>query len=173
MTITNAAYSPAGRALPDNRLPIPDHFAINHHCCNLGFGIQCFESARDAILGLKQLSLGWLHVTGEVAPGHELTMHAYAFGIHWTLPLRVVGVFDQLDVDQRRAGFVYGTEQGHLLRGEERFCVYLDRSHRVGYEIFSYSRPAHLLTRLGWPLTRRLQKRFLLESERAIKRAIA
>ena len=70
--------------------------------------------------------------------------------------------------------FAYGTLGGHAESGEERFRVPLDPpSERVVYEIAAFSRPAVLLSKLGYPLARRLQKRFAASSAQALARAAA
>ncbi|MFM7150397.1 MAG: DUF1990 family protein, partial [Gemmataceae bacterium] len=43
---------------------------------------------------------------------------------------------------------------------------------RVHYDIFAFSRPNHLLTRLGYPMVRLQQKRFGRDSAAAMFRAV-
>jgi uncharacterized protein (UPF0548 family) len=43
----------------------------------------------------------------------------------------------------------------------------------VWYDIVAYSRPNHLLAKLGYPITRSLQKRFARDSLRAMFRCSA
>ena len=72
-----------------------------------------------------------------------------------------------------RFGFAYGTLPDHAGSGEERFLVEWDRaSGEVWYDILAFSRPHWLLTRLGYPYMRRLQKRFGRESAAAMVRAV-
>ena len=67
----------------------------------------------------------------------------------------------------------YGTLPGHVESGEERFLIEWDRdTDRVCYDILAFSRPNHLLTRLGYPLVRRSQKRFGRDSAEAMFRAV-
>ena len=42
----------------------------------------------------------------------------------------------------------------------------------VWYDILAFSRPNHFLARLGYPLVRRLQKRFARDSASAIKNVV-
>jgi len=91
----------------------------------------------------------------------------------------------KLDVDRRRArssgrdratrgfGFAYGTLPGHVERGEERFLVEIADDDSVRYDILAFSQPKHLLTKIGYPFVRRLQKRFGRESSAAMVRAVA
>jgi uncharacterized protein (UPF0548 family) len=72
-----------------------------------------------------------------------------------------------------RFGFAYGTLPGHVEKGEERFLLEWDRSSdRVYYDILAFSKPNHIMTRLGYPLVRRTQKRFGRESSASMFRAI-
>lgn len=72
-----------------------------------------------------------------------------------------------------RFGFAYGTLPGHVECGEERFLVECDDDGTVWYDVQAFSRPMHILTKLGYPLVRRLQKRFVRESAEAMRRAAA
>jgi uncharacterized protein (UPF0548 family) len=76
--------------------------------------------------------------------------------------------------DEFSSEFAYGTLPGHVESGEERFRVSLDpASDRVVYQIAAFSRPAVLLSKLGYPLARRIQKRFATSSAEALARAAA
>ena len=67
----------------------------------------------------------------------------------------------------KRFSFAHGTLGGHLLAGEERFAVELTEDGDVFYEAYAFSRPAHALSVIGYPIVRLLQKRF-----HAIRRAM-
>ena len=70
-------------------------------------------------------------------------------------------------------GFAYGTLPGHVESGEERFLIEWDReTDKVWYDILAFSRPNHFLTRLGYPLVRRTQKRFGRDSAASMFRAV-
>ena len=70
-------------------------------------------------------------------------------------------------------GFAYGTLPGHVESGEERFLVEWDRSDdAVWYDIIAFSRPHQFSARLGYPVVRRLQKRFGRDSAAAMLRAV-
>ena len=89
------------------------------------------------------------------------------FGREWQRQLnacRMVYVVDESG-PIRRFGFACGTLPGHVESGEERFLVEWHRdTDRVWYDILAFSRPNHLLTRLGYPLIRRSQRRFARDS---------
>ena len=88
----------------------------------------------------------------------------------WSLnAARLVFVVDE----PRRFGFAYGTQPGHVERGEERFLVEIADDDSVWYDILAFSQPKHVLTKIGYPLVRRLQKRFGRESAAAMRRAVS
>jgi uncharacterized protein (UPF0548 family) len=68
---------------------------------------------------------------------------------------RIVVVVDEPD----RFGFAYGTLPAHPEEGEERFVVTRDDAGAVRFEVAAFSRPHDLLTKLGGPLPRHLQRR--------------
>ena len=71
--------------------------------------------------------------------------------------------------EENVAAFGYGTLAGHPESGEERFEVRFDpQTGAVSYEIQAFSRPALLLSRLGYPFARRVQRRFAEASARAL-----
>lgn len=72
-----------------------------------------------------------------------------------------------------RFGFVYGTLPGHVECGEERFQVEWNRNDdSVWYDIFAFSRPNHFLARIGYPIVRRIQKKFASDSAAAMQLAV-
>jgi uncharacterized protein (UPF0548 family) len=93
-----------------------------------------------------------------------------AVGVWWLNACRVVYVVDERGPVSR---FAYGTLPGHVESGEERFLIEWDQSaDAVWYDILAFSRPNHVLTRLGYPVVRRLQKRFGRDSAAAMVRAV-
>ena len=73
-----------------------------------------------------------------------------------------------------RYGFAYGTLPEHAERGEERFTVEHHRTTgEVWYDLYAFSKPAHPLAKIGYPVARSVQKRFASESKEAMVRAVA
>ena len=98
---------------------------------------------------------------------------ARSLGLWWLNACRIVYVVDEPGPVQR-FGFAYGTLPGHAESGEERFVVEWDRDRgEVCYDIVAFSRPRHILARLGYPWARRVQKRFARDSAAAIGKALA
>ncbi len=90
-----------------------------------------------------------------------LTNH---FGF-WSLnACRFVSLIDE-ERPVKKFGFAYGTLSSHVERGEERFTIeWHATDDTVWYDILAFSRPNQFLVRLGFPLARRLQKRFAKDS---------
>ena len=83
------------------------------------------------------------------------------------IPCRIVWTVESAD----RTGFGYGTLEGHIESGEEGFLV-----ERRGDDVYAvvraYTRHGGWLTRLGGPLTWRLQRVAALGYLRALQRAV-
>ena len=162
---------------PDPRmleLPVPRGYTADHNRIRLGDGPQVFSRAVEAINRWEMFNIGWLHLCWPDAPieaGSGVVVLAHHLGF-WSLnACRIVSVIDE-DVDSRRYGFIYGTLPDHAERGQERFTVeWRLKDDSVWYDIFAYSRPNLLLARLGYPVTRLLQKRFALDSMKAMLRS--
>jgi uncharacterized protein (UPF0548 family) len=97
---------------------------------------------------------------------------ARAIGLWWLNACRIVYVVDETG-PITRFGFAYGTLPGHAGSGEERFLIEWNKAdNSVWYDILAFSRPWHVLTKIGYPMVRRAQKRFGRESSAAMKRAV-
>ena len=71
-----------------------------------------------------------------------------------------------------KIGFAYGTLPKHVERGEECFSVeWHHADDTVWYDILAFSRPKHILVRLGYPVARALQARFVRDSMQALLKA--
>jgi len=142
----------------------------------LGSGRDLFERARESLFAWRQFEIPWLQLHGAsvpARPGQVVATLASFAGFWFYNPCRVV--YTEFPTGQAdSAAFAYGTLQGHVERGEERFQVSFDpRTGEVTYEISAFSRPAILLSKLGYPIVRRLQKRFAESSAVALANAVA
>jgi uncharacterized protein (UPF0548 family) len=142
----------------------------------LGSGDAVFEAARAALFAWRHFEIPWLELFGPKNPaatGQVVATLVRVAGFWFLNPCRVVFTVAG-DATAPAAAFGYGTLSGHAELGEERFVVSLNPADgRVWYEIAAFSRPAHWATRLGYPLARRLQRRFREESALALARAVA
>ena len=149
----------------------PAGYRVDHNRIQLGEGQQTFRRAVAALRAWKQFDLGWVSVVpGDQPIGVGITVAVQARVLNlWSLnATRIVYVIDE----EKRFGFAYGTLPDHVERGEERFLVELFDDGSVWYDIDAFSRPRHPLARLGFPVTRMLQKRFARESLAAMKAAV-
>jgi uncharacterized protein (UPF0548 family) len=151
----------------------PPGFNVDHNRLKIGHGPEAFERAVLALRSWRQFDLGWVEVVSPDTPietNEVVAVRAHTFGL-WSLnACRIVYVINETE-PSRRFGFAYGTLPDHVECGEERFMIEQDDGS-VYYDIFAFSRPRHPLARLGFPIVRRLQKRFAMDSLAAMRRAV-
>jgi uncharacterized protein (UPF0548 family) len=168
-------YAAVG-ATSDGR-QIPAGYYVDHTRVQLGSGAAAFERACAALRRWEQFRLGWCEAFPADTPlraGETVVVVASVFGSWWSNAARIVYTIDESEESIARFGFAYGTLPGHVETGEERFLVEWDRaSDQVCYDILAFSRPRHILSRLGYPFARALQRRFGRQSAAAMQRAAA
>ncbi|MDP1562102.1 MAG: DUF1990 domain-containing protein [Pirellulaceae bacterium] len=153
----------------------PVGFVVDRTRVELGRGAKVFAAAKDALRRWQQFRLGWVDVwspTTSLEAGQVVAIMGRALGVWWLNSCRVVFTVDDSGPISR-FGFAYGTLPGHVECGEERFLIEWDlSSDRVFYDIFAFSKPNHILTRLGYPFARQFQKHFGIDSAAAMVRAV-
>ncbi len=164
------SYSEVGHT----RGQLPKGYQVDHHRVQLGVTREIFERARRAFSSWQMFRLNWLEPCWPWQPVKEGVLVgtlARIFGL-WTVNVcRVVYVVEESGIVEK-FGFAYGTLPGHVECGEERFTVEWHRDDdSVWYDILAFSKPGHILTRLGYPIARRIQKRFAVDSMQAMVRA--
>ncbi len=153
---------------------LPSGYAINHTRRQLGQGIRAFEAGCDALRLWQQLQLGWVDCWPKNAPlrqGEQLAVIGRAFGLWWLNACRVVYTLDDRHV-LPRFGYAHGTLSDHIAMGEERFLVEMNADETVWIDVLAFSRPNTMLAHLGYPVMRRAQKRFGIESVEKIFRFV-
>ena len=153
----------------------PAGYNLDHHRTLLGKGQEVFVTAVEALKRWEMFPAPWTRIVPTDALVQEsatVAVLAHAFGCWWLNACRIVYVLDE-SAPVRRFGFAYGTLPDHVEYGEERFSVEWRDDDTVWYDIRVFSRPRHWLARLAYPLTRRLQRRFVRESQEAMRRAMA
>jgi uncharacterized protein (UPF0548 family) len=153
----------------------PAGFVVDHTRVELGAGEPVFQAARAALLRWRQFDLGWVEACAPETPiqsGAVVAILARTFGL-WSLnACKIVSVVGDSG-PIRRFGFAYGTLPDHAESGEERFLVEWDPGDdRVWYDILAFSRPNQFLTRVGYPIVRRIQRRFARDSAAAMRQAV-
>jgi uncharacterized protein (UPF0548 family) len=155
--------------------PLPAGFTVDRTRAELGSGEAVFRAARAALLRWRQFRLGWVDVWSPDTPlevGRVVAILGRAAGLWWLNCCRIAATIDEAG-PVTRFGFACGTLPGHVESGEERFLIDWDHdTDRVAYDILAFSKPNHILTRLGYPLVRRCQKRFGRDSAAAMRRAV-
>jgi uncharacterized protein (UPF0548 family) len=170
------------------RGPLPTGYVIDHNRIKLGTGRETYERAAAALRKWKHFDLGWGKIVPPETPiqvGATVAMQAQHYGF-WSLnACRIVYVISDgtaatdagvaepgLTPGARRFGFAYGTLPDHAEQGEERFIIEWNTSDdSVWYDLFAFSNPHSLAAKLGYPVTRNLQKRFQRESLAAMVEA--
>jgi uncharacterized protein (UPF0548 family) len=153
----------------------PAAFDVDHTRVRLAAGEKAFAVASDALRQWQEFQLGWVTAIPDHTPikeGEVVAVLARVLGIWWLNACRIVEVVDD-DGAMRRFGFTYATLPGHVECGQERFMIEWDkRDGTVWYDVLALSRPGHWLVRLGYPIARRIQRRFARESAAAMVRAV-
>jgi uncharacterized protein (UPF0548 family) len=153
----------------------PVGYVVDRTRIELGAGESVFEAAKSALRRWQQFHLGWVEAWSPGTPlevGQTVAVMGWAVGFWWLNCCRIVYTVDESG-ETTRFGFAYGTLPGHVESGEERFLIEWDRTtDQVAYDILAFSKPNHFLTRLGYPLVRRSQKRFGRDSAASMFRAV-
>lgn len=153
----------------------PAGHVVDRTRIKLGQGEVVFRSAIAALRRWEHFRLGWVEAWPSDTPiqkGEVVAVLARAIGIWWFNACRIVYVVDESG-PVSRFGFAYGTLPGHVESGEERFVIEWDqRDDAVWYDILAFSRPHQFAARVGYPVVRRLQKRFGRDSAASMLRAV-
>ena len=152
----------------------PAGYNVDHNRVLLGPGREAFSKAISAVNDWKMFDLGWVRLNPQhpqEKAGEVVAVLVRHLGF-WSVNIsRIVYTIEEHG-DVERYGFAYGTLFGHAEQGEERFMVeHQGATDEVWYDLYAFSKPRHLLARLGYPLSRHLQKRFARESLKAMKAA--
>jgi uncharacterized protein (UPF0548 family) len=145
---------------------LPGRYTVDHTRVALGKGEHVFHAAKAALTQWRQFNLGWVQARPNDTPlqtGAAVALNA----------CQIVYTIDESS-PHARFGFAYGTIGDHAESGEERFLVeWDDVNDQVWYDILAFSRPRLWLARIGYPFTRRVQKKFGRESAAAMQSAVA
>lgn len=134
-----------------------------------------WERAKEAIRQWVMFQNGWTELHAPDGPprvDNVVGMLTQMGGLWWLNLCRVLYVIDETK-PLKRFGFGYGTLFSHVERGEERFLVEQDADGNIWYDLAAFSRPRHPLARLAFPLTRRVQLQFGVDSMQAMRKFLA
>ena len=152
----------------------PVGYNIDHNRIQLGRGQVTWQRAAEAIRAWKMFSIPWVKLYFPNAPivvGTDVAVSVHHFGF-WSLNAsRIAYVVDE-ERPLKLFGFAYGTLAEHAESGEERFTIEWNHTNdEVCYDIFAFSRPRQIFAKLGYPLSRLLQKRFAEDSKAGMLQA--
>ena len=153
----------------------PTGYNVDHNRIQLGKGEDTWQRGANAIRAWKMFSMPWVNLHLPSAPiqvGTDVAVSIHHFGFYSLNACRIVYVVDD-EGPIKRFGFAYGTLAEHAESGEERFTIEWNREDDgVWYDILAFSRPRQTLARLGYPLSRLLQKKFAEGSKAAMLKAV-
>lgn len=152
----------------------PAGYVVDHTRQKLGQGEAVFEITKQAMQQWQPFQLGWVapySIETPITKGEVVVVVARVLGLWWLNACRIVYTIDEQNPN--KFGFAYGTLPGHAESGEERFMIEIGDAGNVWYDILAFSQPNHWLTRLGYPLARRMQKRFARGSVAAMQQAVS
>lgn len=159
----------------------PAGYTVDRIRAPLGHGAEAFAAARARLQRWQQFDPDWVEAWPRdtpICPGEQVAVVAQAMGLWWANVARIVYVVDEHGGESgaertgtTRFGFAYGTLPAHAESGEELFQVEWNHAtDEVSFSILAFSRPRHLLARLGYPLARSMQKRFGRDAVKAMQR---
>jgi uncharacterized protein (UPF0548 family) len=154
----------------------PPGYIADRHRALLGRGAACYERAKAALQRWEMFDIAWvrLHPANPPIAGNTAFGISARLLIVWSLNYCRIAYTVEDKGEIERFGFGLGTLPGHILAGEERFTVEWNRTDdTVWYHVCAFSRPDQLLSRLGYPVVRLMQKRFTRDSHEAMIRATA
>ena len=159
----NLPFSYVSVGCTQKEIPVSG-FDNDFNSIELGQGEAVWEAAKEAIRQWKMFPGGWACIWPERTPireGEVVAMQAKVMGLWWLNTCRIVYVIDIQD----KFGFAYGTLPGHAECGEELFMVERTADGTVRYVIKAFSRPRVWIARLGYPIARAQQRRFVRDSK--------
>jgi uncharacterized protein (UPF0548 family) len=136
---------------------LPAGYRCDRSSLELGAGDEVWARARDGIDRWRAPAAAGIAIVPPDAPitvGTTVGVFVRLGPVYVLAACRIVAVVDRSD----RYGFAYGTLPAHPEEGEELFLVTRDAEGVVRFEITAFSRPHDLLTRLGGPVARRVQR---------------
>lgn len=154
---------------------VPGQYNLDHNRIQLGQGEAIWNRAVEAIRQWQMFNIPWIKIYPPILPiqvGMDVAVSVEHLWFYSLNACRIVYVVNE-DGSTKRFGFAYGTLEEHAESGEERFTVeWNSADDRVWYDILAFSRPRKILAKLGYPLSRMLQKRFAAESKVAMLAAV-
>ncbi|OIJ65246.1 DUF1990 family protein [Streptomyces mangrovisoli] len=156
-------------ATHENLAACPPGFHPLHVRTRIGEGEKVFQRAAEAVLTWEMHRLMGLGITAaadRAAPDVDVTVTLAGVV---KAPCRVVWAVEQY----RRAGWAYGTLDGHPESGEEAFVVDRTGDGTVWLTVAAFSRPNRWYSRAAGPATRALQHTYARRCGTVLRRLCA
>lgn len=154
-----------------------DGFVINHSKILVGSGSDAYEKGKTALQTWRHFGLSWAFVDPKtpIEDRVKFCVCVKEFVPWLRMPLQIVYANETRSNKTAVASFGFGggTLTGHLLSGEERFSIEMDKDKQVWYEILSFSKPAHPLSVIGYPYVFLRQKYFAHQSSDAVRKFVS
>lgn len=165
------SYDEIGASLVEK----PMGYNIDHNRIQIGSGENDFAKAIEAVKRWEMFNFLWIEIYPKNAPvetGVNVAILINHFGF-WSLNAnRIVYKLEEKG-EIEKYGFAYGTLTEHGESGEERFSVeFHKQTNEVWYDIFAFSKPNQMSAKIGYPLTRYLQRQFANASKEAMQKAV-
>lgn len=154
----------------------PRGYVVDCNRVRLGTGSVPFERARQALKSWQMLQLGWVEPCwpdATLREGELVGTLARACGLWVVNVCRIVYVTDEPSAAGNEFSFAYGTLEGHVECGEERFRIeWQHADDSVWYEIVAFSKPGRWIARVGYPYVRCKQRRFARDSLQVMRNRV-
>jgi uncharacterized protein (UPF0548 family) len=154
---------------------LPIGYNIDKYRIKLGAGRSHFVAAKGALQRWEMFHIEWLRIfpeRAEIRQASEVAVVVAHLGFYSINLSRIVYLVDS-EGPTSTFGFAYGTLLEHAETGEEQFTVSWNRSDdSVWYKIVAFSKPRAVLARLGYPFSRRMQRKFGRVSLAAMMKAV-
>ena len=135
---------------------LPGAYRHDRHVVELGAGKDVYERSVQALVAWEAHRRAGLMIHPAKPPIREGETIVLAVKLPVLSALAACRIVYTTD-DPTRFGFAYGTLPGHPEQGEEAFHIERDREGSVRFLVTAFSRPRHLLARIGAPVARQIQ----------------
>jgi uncharacterized protein (UPF0548 family) len=128
----------------------------------IGEGATFFDLAVEGLKQFKNFKFSWSDIVildDGLFDGNVLgqLVRMSLIGPWSFMVCKIIYTLDEVEEDgsSKRFGYAYGTLPLHLESGEARFMIeWNQQDNSVYYETLSFSRPQHLMSKLGYPVAR-------------------
>ncbi len=141
----------------------PKNYDNDHSSIYLGRGEELWSQAKKVLDHWQQFPKGWTKILPAQAPlevNQNVAVLFRMWGLWFTNSARIVYVLKE----ENRYGFAYGTLPGHVEKGEECFWIEREANGAIYYHIKAFSKPRFWLAKLGYPIARMYQRKFVRDS---------